>query len=246
MDAREPVARSGGGAPGASEHPGFGASTAPSRAANPGAWIPYVAPMAVFLALTQLAQSRPGAYAPLYVLKTVAVGGLLLFFRRSYASISWRALGWGVLVGVAVLVAWIGIERFGPAYPRPARVMFDPRAVLGGASLDAFFAVRLAGAAVVVPFMEELFWRDFLWRWTSARGDFRRGEVGAFSWRALVIVSALFAAAHTEWLSAAICGLAYGALLTSTRSLGACVVAHATTNLLLGVYVIRSGDWVLW
>jgi membrane protease YdiL (CAAX protease family) len=33
--------------------------------------------------------------------------------------------------------------------------------------------------------------------------------------------------------------------MVRTRSLWACVVAHGVTNLLLGLYVVYSGDWFL-
>ena len=34
-------------------------------------------------------------------------------------------------------------------------------------------------------------------------------------------------------------------LMVKTRSLWDCIVAHATTNLLLGCYVLWSGEWTL-
>jgi hypothetical protein len=37
-----------------------------------------------------------------------------------------------------------------------------------------------------------------------------------------------------------------GALLVHTKSLGACIVAHATTNLLLAAYVLYTRLWHLW
>ena len=35
-------------------------------------------------------------------------------------------------------------------------------------------------------------------------------------------------------------------LLVRTKSLGACIVAHAVTNLLLGIYVLWAKDWYFW
>jgi hypothetical protein len=34
-------------------------------------------------------------------------------------------------------------------------------------------------------------------------------------------------------------------LMVRTRSMWDCVVAHAVTNLLLGIYVVYSGSWAL-
>ena len=56
----------------------------------------------------------------------------------------------------------------------------------------------------------------------------------------------LFAASHPEWLAAAIFALALGLLLRATRNLFACVLAHGVTNLLLGIYVLHTGQWQYW
>ena len=34
-------------------------------------------------------------------------------------------------------------------------------------------------------------------------------------------------------------------LMIRTRSIGDCILAHAVTNLLLGIYVISTGNWWL-
>jgi hypothetical protein len=34
-------------------------------------------------------------------------------------------------------------------------------------------------------------------------------------------------------------------LMVRTRSIGDCILAHATTNLTMAVYVVNSGDWWL-
>jgi membrane protease YdiL (CAAX protease family) len=35
-------------------------------------------------------------------------------------------------------------------------------------------------------------------------------------------------------------------LYTRTHSIWDCVLAHATTNLLLGLYIVNTGAWELW
>jgi len=111
----------------------------------------------------------------------------------------------------------------------------------------AFEGVRLFGAVLVVPFMEELFWRDFCWRSIIAPNDFKLAGVGEWDWKAFVIVPLIFAVVHGNcWLTAIGWGLMIGWLLAYTKSLGACIIAHATTNLLLGVYVLYSKQWSLW
>jgi hypothetical protein len=107
-------------------------------------------------------------------------------------------------------------------------------------------AIRLAGAVLVVPFMEELFWRDFLWRSILAPNDFKLARIGEWDWKAFLIVTLLFASVHIQWMTAIVWGVMIAMLLVRTRSLGACIIAHGVTNLLLGLYVLYTGDWYFW
>jgi membrane protease YdiL (CAAX protease family) len=59
-------------------------------------------------------------------------------------------------------------------------------------------------------------------------------------------VTLAFAAVHIQWMTAIVWGSMIALLLVRTRSLGACIIAHAVTNLLLGVYVLYTHDWAFW
>ena len=111
----------------------------------------------------------------------------------------------------------------------------------------AFVVVRIIGAVLVVPVMEELFWRDFLWRQLIAPNDFKLARVGEFDWTAFLVVPIVFALVHGNWwLTSIIWALMIGGLLVYTKSLGACIIAHAVTNLLLAGYVLKWKDWAFW
>ncbi len=228
-------------------HERAGKETASDLAAHRRRLWAYVSPMALFLAFTWAGGRWPAWYPASYVAKTLVVAALIAWFWRWYTPIRWTHLGIGALVGALVFVQWVGMERLLPAYPRPARTVFDPIAHFGaGAALWGFVALRWLGASLLVPVMEELFWRDFLWRWVIDP-RFERVEVGRWDPKAYVIVAIAFGVGvHTEWLTAIVTGLIYGALLVRTRSLGACIVAHGVTNALLGGYVLLTRDWVFW
>ena len=219
---------------------------------NAGDDVAYVLPMAVFLALTYVGGRWPSLYPTTYVVKTVLVAALLILFRRRYTPISWR-WGWvGVVAGVVGVAQWVGMEssllRHWPNYPRPAHDPFVPAEHFATAARAwAFIAVRWAGASVVVPVMEELFWRDFLWRTLIAPNDFKLAAVGEWDWKAYVVVAVAFGAGeHAEWMTAIVWGLMIGVLLAWTKSLGACIVAHGVTNFLLGAYVLHTKQWGFW
>jgi CAAX prenyl protease-like protein len=112
-----------------------------------------------------------------------------------------------------------------------------------------FLVIRVAGPTLVVPVMEELFYRDFLMRAFIGGSRFEDVEPGTFvrgdwkSWLSVVGTAAVFTASHIQRPSAFLWGLMMGTLMVRTKSLGACIVAHAVTNLVLYLWVIWSGDW---
>jgi CAAX prenyl protease-like protein len=126
---------------------------------------------------------------------------------------------------------------------------FDPTTAFASPSvMYAFIGLRwIVGATLVVPVMEELFWRDFLWREILAPSNFKLAAVGEASLIAVLGVSIAFSFVHGNWwLTAIVWGLMIAALLVYTKSLGACIVAHAVTNCLLGAYVLWTHDWRFW
>lgn len=94
--------------------------------------------------------------------------------------------------------------------------------------------------------MEEYFWRDFLWRMVIAPNDFKLAKIGEWDWKAFAIVTLAFASVHIQWMTAIVWGAMIAALLVRTKSLGPCIIAHAVTNLLLGIYVLCTHDWAFW
>ena len=86
-----------------------------------------------------------------------------------------------------------------------------------------------------------------LWRTVAAPADFKLGSIGEWDrGLPLLIVSVAFCTVHTQWLTALVWGLMIGSLLIYTRSLGACILMHGVTNLLLGAYVLYFKDWKFW
>jgi membrane protease YdiL (CAAX protease family) len=233
--------------------------------------------MAIFLALTWAGGHWKSFYTASYVLKTILAAAALIYFRKHYTRIRWNAATLALIVGILGIVQWVGMElllrRYWPGYPKlfgkpenpddPADPSwpFNPFAQKPDGSLVhfasvytmwAFVMIRWAGAALVVPFMEELFWRDYLWRTIIAPNDFKLARVGEWSAAAAVVVSLAFATVHIQWMTAVVWGAMIAALLAYTKSLGACIIAHGVTNFLLGAYVLyahyawHSNQWFFW
>ena len=220
-----------------------------ARAAMP-AWLPFVAPFALFLVLTSVEAQWNGLYPWLYTAKIVLVGVLLLALRPSLADArpQARGLGLAVLAGVVLVFAWVGVDHITPHVKLlGGRVAYNPFHGIGSpVGRAAFLAVRFFGLAVTVPIIEETFYRGFLLRYLSDLDDWRRVPLGTFTLPALIASTILFALSHPEWLAALVFGLAMCLLLARTKNLFACITAHAVTNLLLGLYVICFHQWQYW
>jgi uncharacterized protein len=200
-----------------------------------------------FLAQRDLLALTDRSLLFLYPVRAIAVAALLLFFLRSYDELRVRDLlrfkdtALSIIAGLVVFILWINMDwAFGPAAPG-----YDPTLIDDPAVRAALVSFRLFGAVLVVPLMEELFWRSFLLRYVIGH-DFEKVPVGAFTWPSLLIVSVLFALAHHLIVAAFTASLIYTLLLYRTRSIAQCTLAHAVTNLILGIYILRTATWELW
>lgn len=210
-------------------------------------------PFGLYIALLALESVLPG-WAPdfdvrwLYPLKAGLVALALAVLWRRYTELkSWglplKHLLLSLAVGIVVLVVWVNLDAGWMLMGEPGEG-YTPTDEAG--RIDwLLVAFRIAGAALVVPVMEELFWRSFLQRWVQ-QPDFLTLDPARIGLKALLIASALFAVEHLQWLAGLVAGLAYGWLYIRTRNLWAPIVAHAVTNGLLGAYVVTTGQWSFW
>jgi len=216
--------------------------------------LPYLTPFVLFILITAGGEPLAGAWYPaVYVVKIVIVCAALIVLRHSFEELrsvpTVRALMFGLVVGMLVFALWVWVEsrRFVPPLPfggkRAAYNPFD--SIESVAARAAFIAVRLFGMVAVVPVMEELLWRSWMLR-ILVREDFKRVPLGKFTVGSCLISAAMFSLTHPEWLSAFLTGLAYNMVIYHTKNLWVCIVAHATTNLALGIYVLATGSWELW
>ena len=205
------------------------------------------APFAVFIVLLVLASAL--SISGSAVVRNLIVLAILAWFWRSYSELRkappLAASQWllAVAVGLGIVVLWIYLDQDWALLSRPSGG-FDPRREDGSVNWPMAL-VRLAGFALVVPVMEELFWRSFLLRWI-ARHDFLSvvpREAGA---RAFLITTVLFALEHNQWLAGAIAGAGYSWLYMRSGNLWVAVLAHAVTNGALGVWILYSGNWQFW
>ncbi|MES2320988.1 MAG: CAAX prenyl protease-related protein [Pseudomonadota bacterium] len=226
-------------------------AAAPAPMLSRAAWA-RILPFLVYILFIVLADvlGRMGIAASdlrwLYAVKIVAVVVTLVICWPQYTELHTLRLspiwaGMAVLIGVIVFVLWINLSSGWLLIGTPTG--FDPR---NGGQVDwLMVAVRIAGAALVVPVMEELFWRSFLMRWLDS-SDFTSVDPAAIRWSSLAIASVLFGFEHNLWFAGIVAGVAYGLLYMRQRTLWSAILAHAVTNGVLGVWIVRSANWTYW
>ena len=206
-----------------------------------------VLPFAAFAGVT-LFQGRLGDHSQywVYALKT-ALGALMLWFARPYVKemrwkFSWEAL----LTGFVVFLAWIGLEGYYPLLTG-REAAFNPVRHYGAGSFMAvfFIAVRAAGSSLVVPPLEEVFYRSFLYRYLI-KSDFLKIPLERFQWRAFLVAGLVFGLGHYEWLPGILCAFAYQGLVCRKDRLGDAITAHAITNFLLAIWVVSRDAYYFW
>lgn len=215
----------------------------------------FTAPMVVFLLLLGLRDLLGKVGGPfwissaeywIYPAQAVICGGLVFWFRREYDLQRPDRLWLGVAVGVLVFILWISPQAFFRFSSRT--VGFNPT-IFADQELLYWVTVsfRFLRLVVVVPLVEEIFWRGFLLRFLINE-NFERVPFGKFSWLSFAIVTLAFGFSHpsADWPAALVTGALYNWVAYRTKSLSTCVCTHAITNLLLGLWIMKTGQWGFW
>lgn len=206
-----------------------------------------VVPFVIFVSLTAMQGKFGLSYYGVYCAKTF-VGAFLVwlmwpFVKEMRWAISWEA----VAIGIFVAVFWVGLDPYCPKWFKLDHV-FDPHVDLKAGSSWAlvYIVIRIVGSSTVVPCMEEVFFRSFLYRYVI-KPDFISVALNHFDLRSFLVTSILFGVEHgNQWIAGILCGFCYQWLVLRKNRLGDAMTAHAISNLLLGGYVAWKGQWQFW
>jgi CAAX prenyl protease-like protein len=195
--------------------------------------VAHIAPFAVFVGIMGL---EHGFSIPLvigYPLRVAATLIVLLLFSRRYIPLRPSRPVAAVAMGLAVFAIWIGPDLlFGPGY-RHFWLFENP--VTGTIGVAApppasywFLILRAAGSTLLVPPVEELFWRSWLMRWLINR-DFLSVPLGKYAPSAFWITAILFASEHgSYWEVGLAAGVLYNLLLPRANGNTGCKPPTAT------------------
>jgi hypothetical protein len=213
----------------------------------------WVGPFAVFMAWLAVDPYVPLANPAKEVVRDLVLVAAIVGFSRHVLRAHWRAPHWvgSVLLGLAVCALWVAPDALVPGWRDhwllQNSVTGKLRTSIPPAELTpAMLALRTMRAALLVPVLEELFWRGWLPRWLQDN-RFWRVRLGTYTPLAFWGTAALFAAEHGAfWEVGLACGVIYNWWMRRTRSLGDLILVHAVTNLALSLYTIATRSWTFW
>jgi hypothetical protein len=206
-----------------------------------------VAPFLVFLALTACQGKFGAASAYWFYLAKTIVGAWLVWEMRPFVSeMRWAISLEAVVVGIGIFAVWIGLDQYYPHLMKGGATG-NPNDQFGeGSALAWFFiVVHILGMTLVVPPLEEVFYRSFLYR-CLANQNFLSVPLNRFLPFPFFATTIIFGFSHNEWLAGILCGAAFQWLAIRKNRLGEAMTAHAITNFLLGAWIVWRGAWHFW
>lgn len=220
-------------------------------------------PFLVFLAFSLLLfvadgswqWNHPSAFwyqrAPEMLIYPLQVVGCAVYIWYIRKGISWRAslksCLLGALAGVVGISAWL-IPYVAGWIPNEGG--FEPELIFGEntVAIVVEYVFRFARAALIVPIVEELFWRGYLMRWCINRDFPQNVPLGQGSWVSYVVVTAAFMFAHNpvDYAGAFVYGSIAYLLVIRTKCLLPVILMHAVANLIMGICAIALDLPQLW
>ena len=214
--------------------------------------LPYVVPFGLYLAFMAIHNLFALSASWEYPLRVMVVSGSVLYFSRHLLSLRVTNFVGSLLLGVLVFLIWIAPDLIWPGYR--GHWLFQNPVLAASANASSktvrpdiyILTFRVLGSVILVPIIEELFWRGWLMRYLIA-SDFLGVPLGTYAARSFWISALLFASEHGPyWEVGLAAGILYGWWMVHTKTLSDCILAHAVTNGFLAIHVLAGHKWQYW
>jgi len=164
-----------------------------------------------------------------YPVKALVLLAVVLAFWPAYRRLKWRFDALSVGAGLGIGVFWVMLSGPGDGQLAAMLTQMTPEA------LTSWIALRLLGTALLVPLIEEMFFRGYVLIRLDGPG-----------WRRVVAVavsSLAFAALHGRLIEAAVAGVVFALLALRQGRVTDAVQAHVAANMLIGLVAASRGEF---
>lgn len=199
---------------------------------------PYMAQIAPFIALMGLSLALATFTAQpalLFPLAALFLFGVLMAFSGYICKLKWRFDLVPVMIGLAIGGLWVITST---PTTLQERELAQTLSGMGSPWLSLWIAGQVFGLILIVPLIEELFFRGYLLRRFRLDGPWKQ-------LLAITVSAALFAFLYDRWLIAALAGFVFGILLLRKENVTDAIVGHAVMSSVIVGAMIWTGNWTL-
>lgn len=193
--------------------------------------LPFICFMASILLLSTFTEI-PGLYYPVRFLVMAAI---LAFFYKYIRDLEWSLDALSLGIGAAIGVLWLVTAA--PPETEPSDLMLGLGA-MSGTGFAIWVIARVLGTSLLVPIIEELFFRGYVLRRIDHGGMVLR--IVAFA-----VSSGLFAALHDRWIAAFLAGIVFGLLMLRRGRVSDAILAHMAANAVIAAWALYTQNWAL-
>ena len=199
-------------------------------------------PLLVLLASTLLSSAFSSSFEWLYPVRVIATGLALAYCWKALKLRPYSPTAVPIAIGSVAFIIWLMLV---PASPQKSSEFAASLSGVAPLAAGSWLVMRWIGAVLTVPLAEELAFRGYLIAALSGKGFEPEAQV-PFRWLSFAVSSVMFGFLHGAWLAGTAAGMCFAWARYHRGEIGDAVVAHMTTNLLLSVYVLSTGQWSYW
>ena len=204
----------------------------------------YLVPFLTILAASLVTKAASAYFEWLYPLRFMAAAIAIWHYMPELKQINWR-FGWlAPVTGAVIFTVWLIPSLW--THSAGASQLGEGLAALPPAARWSWIAFRVGAAVITVPIAEELAFRGYLARRLVNR-EFDSVPFSSITSLSIILSSAAFGLMHGQrWIVGTLAGLGYAGVMKRNGRLSDAIVAHASSNLLLAIWVLSRSDWSFW
>ena len=177
----------------------------------------------------------------LYPIKAIVGAVALIYFWKVYDFKMPKQWSEAIIGGLIIAVLWVWLV---PADPEYNQRFADGLASMPTIVMLLWFVFRFLGAWVVVPFIEEMIFRGYLLARLSNQPLSNENKL-QFSWIAFIVSTVLFAFIHFSIIAGLVAGAIFAIIRYRSSSLSEPVLSHAVANIVVSLWAVSTGQWVV-
>lgn len=191
-----------------------------------------ILPFAVFMFSALVASTLSQTPSAVYPIRVALMVGVLALVWPYFRALSWRVDPMAIGVGALIAAYWVLV----PVAESDTAV---PYGGLTGLLLVLWFVARGFGTIVLIPIIEEVFFRGYLEK------RLRFGSGTAYLIIAAVLSATLFAALHGRWAEAFVAGLLFSWVAWRRDNITDAIVSHSVANALIFMAAVIGGNMAI-